>query len=261
MTDEGRDATAGTTSPYAQLHFVGGVVERYEANYRRSSYDSVVWEWQRPFVRRIIRSMAERTGRLKYLDFACGTGRIISAVEDLSTEAVGIDISPLMLARAADRVRSRLLCGNVLTEPAIADRDYDVITAFRFFLNTEPDMRLAVMRDLAQRLHDNNSLLIFNIHGSRRSVLALTSLYRRLRGWPPLGLMSPAEVGQLIAASGLEIKGVRGWGIMPRRLYRSPIAGAIDLIDRRASRLPGLSFMGQDLIYVCRRVADSTRAA
>lgn len=259
MTEEGTPGTtAAMRSRYAQLHFVGGVAERYEAIYGGASYDNAVWDWQRPFVRRTLRSVAERNGRLKYLDFACGTGRIISAVEDLATDAVGIDISPLMLARAADRVSSRLACGDILAEPALADRDYDVITAFRFFLNTEPSMRLAVMRDLAQRLRDDTSLFIFNIHGSRRSVLALTSLYRRMRGWPALGLMSPGEVRALLAASGLEVASVTRFGVLPRRLYRSAVARAVGPVDRLAARLPLLRMVGQDLMYVCRRAPDRT---
>jgi len=196
---------------------------------------------------------------VKYLDFACGTGRIISAVEDLTTEALGIDISPLMLARAAERARSRLVAGDVLAQSAIADRDYDVITAFRFFLNTEPEMRSAIIRDLADRLRDERSVLVFNIHGSRRSVLALTSAYRRIRGWPPLGLMSPGEVSKLVAAAGLEIQSVSGWGMLPRRLYRSPFRRAIGSVDRGLSRLPGARFLAQDLIYICGRAGPGGR--
>ncbi|HEY8648540.1 MAG TPA: methyltransferase domain-containing protein [Candidatus Limnocylindria bacterium] len=232
---------------------VDGVAERYDAMYGGSSYDDAIWEWQRPLVRRMLSSVAERDGRLKYLDFACGTGRVISAVEDLTTDAIGVDISPLMLARAAERVRSRLICGDILADPKLVDRDYDVITAFRFFLNTEPEMRLAIMRDLAQRLRDASSLLIFNVHGSRQSVLTLTSGYRRLRGWPPLGLMAPAEVRALVAASGLEIRRLAGFGTLPRRLYRLPIARAIGEVDRRVSRLPLLARAGQDLVFVCTR--------
>lgn len=255
-----RSATSAADSPYAQAHFVGGVAERYDVAYRPSGYDYMVWDWQRPHVRRLLESVLKRNGRLKYLDFACGTGRIISAVEDLATEAVGIDISPLMLGLAAQRALSPLVSGDVLAEPAIVDRDFDVITAFRFFLNTEPAMRLAVMRDLAHRLRDDSALLIFNIHGSRRSVLALTSFYRQLRGWPPLGVMSPGEVRALVAACGLEIVSVSAWGVLPRRLYRSRLGRVIGRVDRMASGLPAVASIGQDLIFVCRRAAQRTGA-
>ena len=100
-------------------------------------------------------------------------------------------------------------------------------------------------------------MLVFNIHGSRRSVLVLTSAYRQLRGWPPLGMMSPAEVAELIAASGLVIHGVSGWGILPRRLYRSPLRRVIAKADRGLSRVPGARYFAQDLIYICRRTPQS----
>lgn len=252
--DMARETPAPTTSSYANLHFVDGVAEQYDAVYAPSTYDSVVWGWQRPYLRRVFRSLRDHGDQLKHLDFACGTGRILADVEDLSTESVGLDISPLMLASAARRVRSPLKCGDILQDTAIVDRNYDVITAFRFFLNAEPEIRLAVMRDLATRLRDGSSRLIFNVHGNDGSVLAVTSRYRRLRGWPPLGLLSSSEIRRIVVAAGLEIERTRGFGILPRRLYRSPIAPVVRFVDRLMSALGPLTPVSQDVVYVCRPV-------
>jgi SAM-dependent methyltransferase len=254
MTQDAEPFPAPLSSKYAGLHFVEGVAERYDNEYyAASTYDSIVWGWQRPVLRRMLRSLRERNGRLKYLDFACGTGRIISEVEDLATESVGLDIAPLMLARAALRTRSPLRCGDILAQPSIVDRDYDAITAFRIVLGAEPEIRVALLQDLAQRLRDDGSRLIFNVHFSHRSVLALTSRYRQLRGWPRMLTLSPAETGRLIAASGLEIESVYGFGVLPRRLYRSPLARASAIFDRLASRIATMTWLSQDLVYVCRR--------
>jgi SAM-dependent methyltransferase len=245
-----------TQSRYAALHFVEGVAEKYDDDYyQASTYDSAVWAWQRPMLRRLLTSIRERSGRLKYLDFACGTGRIISEVEELTTDSLGVDIAPLMLARAAIRTRSPLRCGDILTQPAIADRDYDAITAFRIVLGAEPAIRLALLQDLAQRLRDEHSRLIFNVHFSRRSVLALTSGYRRLRGWPPLLMLSPNEVQRLVAASGLVIESVNGFGVLPRRLYRTPLGTHVRAVDGLASRSRAMTWLSQDLVFVCRRAA------
>jgi SAM-dependent methyltransferase len=246
------EARGPTTSKYANLHFVDGVAEQYDATYAPSTYDSVIWSWQRPLLRRIFRSLREHGGRLKHLDFACGTGRILADVEDLSTESVGLDISPLMLASAERRVRSSLKSGDILHDTSIVDRNYDVITAFRFFLGAEPDIRLAVMRDLAARLRDGSSRLIFNVHGNSGSVLALTSRYRRLRGWPPLDLLSSSEIRRIVAAAGLEVERTRGFGILPRRLYRSPIAPVVRFVDRLMSELGPLTRASQDILYICK---------
>lgn len=246
---------------YADVHFVEGVAEEYEAVYSPASYDSAMWRMQRPFVRSSLRRVLSRSGGLKYLDFACGTGRIISAVQDITTEALGVDISPLMLARAARRVASSSLrCGDILGDSTLADHDYDAITAFRFFLNTDPHMRLPVLRNLARRLRGRGSRLIFNVHGNGRSVLALTDRYRRVRGWPPLKTLSHSRVAEMIAAAGLEIETMRGYGLVPRRLYRTAFAPVAEALDQHASRSSILAPLTQDIVYVCRPRLDSHRA-
>lgn len=251
-------AGAGRTreigSGYAALHFVEGVAEEYDAVYAPASYDTAMWKLQRPFVRNTLERVRSRSHRLKYLDFACGTGRIIAAVEDIATEAVGVDISPLMLAHAARRVaRSSLRCGDILLDATLADHDYDVITAFRFFLNTEAEMRQPVMRDLARRLRGPGSRLIFNVHGDGRSVLFLTDRYRRLRGWPPVRTLSHRWVRDLVASAGLEIETRQGYGLLPRRLYGTAFAAPARFIDAHASRSAMLGSVSQDIVYVCRR--------
>lgn len=260
-SDQRTKPAATATGRYAQMHFVSGVAEQYERVYGQETYDTLIWKSELPFVRRVLEEVRARRGRLKYLDFACGTGRIIGSVEDLATESVGLDISPLMLAKATAHVRSELRSGDLLADPTVVDDDYDVITAFRFYLNTEPDVRLPIMRELASRLQDGDARLVFNIHGNRRSILSLTTLYRRLRGWPPLTLMSPPEVRRLVAAAGLEIVRTRRFGLLPRRLYRTRFRGLAAALDRAGDRMAVLNAFGQDAVYVCarqRRPNDAT---
>lgn len=237
---------------YAEQHFVDGVAEAYETDYHPSSYHTAIWALQRPFLREVLRSVRARSGRLKYLDFACGTGRIISGVEDVATESIGTDISTLMLSHAARRTSSPLRCGDILRSPTLVDHDYDAITAFRFFLGTDAETRLPVMRDLAGRLRGVESRLIFNIPWNSRSALALTDAYRRVRGWPAFMTISRADIRRLTADAGLDIVATRGFGLVPRRLYRTSVTWPAHAIDSAASRIGMLSPLGQDMVYVCR---------
>jgi SAM-dependent methyltransferase len=244
-------------SSYADMHQVSGVGTRYDGEvYAPGSYDDQVWSLQRPHLEALLRDFETRHGRFKYLDFACGTGRIISVGERFAGESTGVDISPHMIERAATRVSSsRLIVANILTDPSSIDADYDVITAFRFFLNTEHEMRVAVMASLASRLRTPDSLLVFNIHGNARSTLAVTSMYRRLRGWGPAWLMSHREVRALVEGSGLEIVDRIGFGLWPRRLYRTRVGGVLRAIDRWAIARRRLRSVSHDLLYVCRKAA------
>jgi SAM-dependent methyltransferase len=113
-------------SRYARLHLDEWVPGYYDGFlYGPSTFDTWMWQIQRPFVVGLVdRIVAGRT-RFKYLDFACGTGRVIAAVEHLATEAQGIDISSTMLAAAAGRVKqSTLKVGDILVDPGLADSDY-----------------------------------------------------------------------------------------------------------------------------------------
>lgn len=83
-------------SLYAERHCAGWMPTYYDAVvYDSASYDAFIWHLQKPILVRVFRSLASVRERLKYLDFACGTGRVIAAVEGIAAESVGLDIPPL----------------------------------------------------------------------------------------------------------------------------------------------------------------------
>lgn len=241
-------------SHYADLYKADWLPTHYdEFVYGRDKFDSFVWILYEPYLIRIFQDMAQKLGRLKYLDFACGTGRIISALEYLATESVGLDLSPQMLNLARPKVsRSTLTCGDILADPDVVDHDYDVITAFRFFLNTEPRMRALIMQALGAHLANHDSRLIFNIHGNRWSWMSIQALYRRIKGESLVHTMSYAEVRRLVEDAGLEIDTWYGFGLWPHRLYRGSLAPLLKRIDCWAARRRPLRWISHDLLFVCR---------
>lgn len=244
-----------TTSAYAELHKADWIPSHYDqVIYDPAGYDTFIWGLQRSVVRSVVQRLAANGKHVKYLDFACGTGRIISALEDLVTEAIGLDISPQMVNQARKRTSDRVVLksGDILEQPTIVDRDYDLITAFRFFLNTEPELRPRIMRALAQRLAGTNSRLIFNVHGNAWSTVAFKSLYQQLRGWGPANRMSYREIRRLVEHAGLEIEMLYGFGLAPHRLYRTPLAPVARWIDRRAGGKGPLRWISHDILVVCR---------
>ena len=80
--------------------------------------------------------------RCSCADFACGTGRILEFLSARFPSATGIDISPEMLELAGSRCpRAALIQGDVTTDHGLAPGPFDLITAFRFFLNAEPGLQ------------------------------------------------------------------------------------------------------------------------
>jgi SAM-dependent methyltransferase len=244
-------------SYYAEFHKADWVGQYYdEYMYRPGSHDSVMWDIQRPYVQEVARGLAG--GRvpgagLKHLDFACGTGRLTEALRPLVAESTGVDASASMLAYARRKVPGAVFKeGDILAEPALVDRDYDLITAFRFFLCTEPAMREAVMASLAARLRGPESRLVFNIHGNTWSVIQAPRVWRAIKRAHVQQVMSYRDVQRLVRSAGLEIESWRGFALCPNELYATPLAPALTAVDRWVPRQPALKWVCQDLLFVCR---------
>jgi SAM-dependent methyltransferase len=255
MQDPVQTQLSGETSGYARMHQSEGIGDRYdELIYAAGGHDDFMWSLQRPYLERIVRAQRASLGHVKSLDFACGTGRIVSVVETLVDDATGVDISPFMIEPARRKVtRARLLVADIFEQPDAVDSDYDLITAFRFFLNTEHEMRQRVMSSLAGRLAGPDARLVFNVHGNSHSVMAPVALYKRLRGWGRTRMLSHGEVRRLVEDAGLRIEAWYGFGIWPPRMYRGPLRRFAEATDRLASGNRHLGRFGRDLVFVCRR--------
>jgi SAM-dependent methyltransferase len=201
---------------------------------------------------------AVRSGPVRLLDFACGTGRVLSVLEPLVDAADGVDISDNMIAVARGKCpKARLLVGDVLARPELLQPGYDLISCFRFVLNAEPDLRRRVLKRLRQVLRAPDGLLLVNIHGNSRSLRHPAIVWRRWRARGAatdmmLNEMSPVAVKQLLAECGFEIVRQFGFGLLPPTLYRTPLRRAAAALDRS---LAGENFCNDwavDLLFVCR---------
>lgn len=247
---------------YRDLFTADGAASAYdEGQYGPGSYWDLLWELEKPILEGVLAEL-KATGRpVSYLDFACGSGRILSYLEDRCDEATGIDVSEEMLGRARTRVkRGRLLRRDITAHGSEVEGRYDLITAFRFLLNAEPELRRAGLAALASRLRDPDSRLVLNVHGNPLSYKALVWPLRRLRGL--LGgeggenLLSLGEARRLLFAAGLEVVAVRGMGIFPGRLWRSlpPRVGVA--VEGALARAPMLPHLGVNQVLVCRLISQ-----
>ncbi len=215
------------------------------------SFDAAIWEREQLLLDRILeRHMARRES---YLDFACGTGRVLSYVEPHFRATVGLDISPTMLAVARQRAPdAKLVQADATRDPAALEHGrFDFVTAFRFFLNAQPSLREAAMAFLASTLQDESSRLLFNVHGNRystRALLAAKALITREQ----FSSMSVRESIELAARHGLEVVEWYGIGsydksllrLMPMRAWRW--AEAVAPLPKRCNVY---------LYFLCRRRA------
>ena len=225
-----------------------------EDQYRPGSFWDALWSIERDLIDRIVEDQRRRTGRIEYLDFACGTGRVLSYVEPRVDAATGIDVSPAMLERARARVASARLIQRDITVPGAAlEGPYDLVTAFRFVLNAEPELREAGVRSLARCLRDERSRLVINTHGNPYSYKGLVVPIRRWLGrrGGEENLMPAGELADLLRAAGLEVVERHGMGLVPAPIWRGR-AGLAVRTERLLAGIPLLSRLGVNQVLVCR---------
>jgi SAM-dependent methyltransferase len=237
-------------------------VEAYEFHeYGAASYASQVWQWQQPVVEEIVRyHQRQRNAPLRLLDFACGTGRVLTCLESLVETAEGIDISENMVALARAKCRkAQFKIGDILTQPGMLGKNYDVITAFRFLLNVEPAIRRRVLSQLRGVVREPDGLLILNVHGNSHSLRHPAIAWRRWRERSqPTGTMlnemSPEETKGLLREAGFQVVRQLGFGMLPSTLYRTPLRGPTAAVDRFLAGDNCFRNWSIDMLLVCQPV-------
>jgi len=223
--------------------------ELYDAIiYNDDSYDAFIWSLQRPDIRSRVAALRDARGPLRYLDFACGTGRVLTALEDLTQEATGMDLAPPMAELARQKSGATVLVGDVIDPAQRPEGQFDLITAFRFFLNVDEATRTGVMGALATMLRPDGGVLIFNMHANARSTASLVR-------WRPdasrsANLMRISDVHDLVHRSGLKVVGQLGYGLSPRSLYHGKLARSVRALDRRCAG-ERFSAISHDVVFIC----------
>lgn len=246
---------SGPSAPgYRASHSEPCSGDLYSKTYREGYY---LYQWQlleRPLLAKILRRQAA-SGARRLLDFACGTGRILSLAERHFPETWGVDVSDSMLAIARRECeRSTLVCQDLTREP-LAER-FDLVTSFRFFLNAEPDLRARALVALRRCLRPDG-VLIANVHVNRRSPLGVAY---RTRNWlldeQRANTLGYEEFERLLNAHGFVVEEVHWYSYLPRtgpwlgwvpRLMMRPV----ETLCRALPFVP--RWMAQSFLVVCTR--------
>jgi ubiquinone/menaquinone biosynthesis C-methylase UbiE len=214
---------------------------------------AMLWRLERRALDEVVRRHLV-PGKVAHLDFACGTGRILGHLSRRVATATGVDVSPSMMEVARDVAPGAELIEADLTQrDVLGERHFDLITAFRFFPNAEPELRRSVIRVLARHLAPAG-VLVFNNHKNRNSLPRRIS--RFLGREAPGQTMTDAEVQTLIAEVGLRILEVVPLASLPfseNHLFLPVLL--LELLERGLSGRRALTSIAQDVIYVCARIA------
>lgn len=256
MTTEMRNGSpASIDRDYRRSHVSREAAHRYEALYKTGTYEDWVWALEKAYVAGAVRKhVLSRRPEAKFLDFACGTGRILTFLEPMMAEVTGVDVSVAMLNLTRDRVsKARLICTDITKHDVLPAGGFDLITAFRFFLNADLSLRQEALKAIRRTLADDG-ILIANIHGNRWSMHLIPFLVRRYFLRQGINATSIHEMRRLLAGHGFEVIQVSGQAWCTRRVYELLGRHLCDRIEAIFSRVSILSYLRVNLIFVCRPV-------
>lgn len=227
-------------------------VDRYLSCYEASTRDRFMWELQQPFLAGVVAGLRRERGQVRLLDFACGTGRILSFLEDRVDEADGLDLSPEMADRARTACRVAAVHVGHLGPggaPPEVERDYDLATAFRFFLNVDDEVRKQVLARLHELLVARRGLLVLNNHGNR--VSARHPAVRANRDPKAMrNELGDQELRQLLSEAGFSVRSVYGFGLLPDLVHRTRLRPGVQALERALAQRQWLTPVTIDRIYV-----------
>ena len=188
----------------------------------------------------------------RYLDFACGTGRITSIVAPMSAHSFGVDISESMLKNAKLKCPDTQFFHMDITKNPLNLEPVDLITSFRFFGNAQDALRADVLPELNRLLKKDGYLLINN----HRNPWSLQYMLGRLTGGKRELDLTPVKLKKILNANGFRITKVYGIGtwifrnsLAQTKYLNSKFAKSLEVI----SRLPGAYFISPDSLIVAKK--------
>ncbi len=199
--------------PYRLSHAApdyGVVYDRtYDSGFYKAQWETI----ERP----LLTGWFERLrgeGRRSLLDFACGTGRVTNVAESFFPRVVGVDVSSAMLGQARAVCRTAELIHRDITVTPLGEQ-FDVATAFRFFLNAEAALRSEALHAIRGALRPGG-VLVANVHVNSTSPLGLAyRLRNRLHGRQANTLGYP-EMRRMLVEVGFEVEQVLRYSALPR---------------------------------------------
>lgn len=242
------------TKTYRNSFKESDVVRQYLTRYSEATLSSYLYELEKNVLKKIgEKNIKKIDEKIKYLDYACGTGRILETVIEEMREncseisAVGMDISAEMLAMVGD-IPAELIKIDLSKEKYKGEK-FNLITCFRFFLHAEPDLRVLVLKNLHDILQEDG-VLVINNHGSSRSFIGFMRTFN-----PRIHCLSDPNLIDLLEDVGFKVEQIYGFGFFPGKIVNWRLFRILALKFENWL-LDNNSFLGKygiQKIYICKK--------
>ncbi len=257
----GTDSGPGATD-YRRSHMGAALAASYHDDFTARLPGRYWAAVEQPLLAELLAEATARPlGEQHHLDVASGSGRVLAWLQPRVARSTAIDISDDMLAHARATVPGATFVVGDASAMRFPQR-FDLVTAFRFFLNAGPELRADVLDRIGECLAPGG-LLVANIHAQPWSTLGLWRRAKRALGRPADQVLTAAAFERLLARHGFEVVAERTYGYLPltRRVGPGRAADAFCAADRRLNRwLPARNPLACCWLVAARR-ATGTGAA
>lgn len=238
---------------YKNSHKLKNYGKKYDKVYRRDTYSARVWILEKEILGKIINKYF-KTKINNYLDFACGTGRIIGFINKNAINAYGIDISGEMLKEARIKFKKiNFILLDIIKNLNKFKQKFNLITSFRFFLNAEDSLKKKILKAISQ-LIDDNGIFVFNIHGNKNSIRHFAVFFRKLLFKTKVNETSYAEMEKLLNENNLRISEIYGLNFLPFIFIKFLPKKLWLTIEKSIYKLKFLNNFGIQLIFVSKKI-------
>lgn len=244
---------------YRESFRTSDAARAYHASLKRR-IDWALWEQLIAPDVRVILEEIRQTGAVDYLDFACGTGRVLAVSKNFFPNAVAIDISPEMVEYAMEQhPEVSFVVGDVTRQTDTLEGQFDCVTMFRFLLNAEPELRQHVIQRIGEHVREGG-YLIGNIHLQSLSVSGLLAWGASSIRKKQISHMSRKQTEDLLADAGFLIESWRGYRVLPTLQGRAVLGTTMQIAAEQLCRLVRLGRWGADHLFVARKVEHAPAA-
>lgn len=235
---------------YRDSHIERGGV--YDSNLLESPFDNYMAIHERRILSKVIPDTFPN-GVDRYLDFACGTGRITQLVSSYAKQPMAVDISESMLARAREKCPGVTFHLADLTKDKVDFDPFDLVTSFRFFGNAQQELRESVIAVLKGLVKPGGYLIVNN----HRNPDSFAAKFHKISGGVMEMDLTHRKFDFLLQSNGFEIVKKYPIGVWA---YRSKIMNSLKGHGKKETLMESLfsssifSNVAPDAILLARKI-------
>ena len=224
----------------------------YDRDLSHGDFDTYMTHLEGKILSKVV-SQLFPSGIPRYLDFACGTGRITQQMEPLAKASYGVDVSPSMMEQARRKCPRTTFFLRDITAEKLDIPSVNLVTAFRFFGNAQDDLRRSVLKALHGLLAHGGYLVINN----HRNPGSINNRLLRLRGESFEENLSHGKLRRLLGDAGFSIErtyGIGLWMVLGRLNRPEVFSSRLVQVVEPLSRIGPMGAFCPDAVIVARRV-------